>query len=125
MMPLKRILLVLALSTTCVLAASAPAMARTPFDGLWSVSIFTDVGTCDRAYRYPVQIINGAVLPGGADPSVRIVGRVDRSGVARVTVSRGDQWAHGAGRLSMRSGSGTWTSPSARCSGRWTAERRG
>ena len=105
----------------------APATARSIFDGIWSVVTVTEVGTCDRAYRHPVQIVNGIVRlpPGDADASVHIVGRVDRHGVARVTVRRGDQWAQGLGRLSTQSGSGTWTSPSAKCSGHWTAERRG
>ena len=105
----------------------APATARSIFDGTWSVVIVTEVGTCDRAYRHPVQIVNGIVRlpPGDADASVHIAGRVDPRGVARVTVRRGDQWAHGVGRLSTQSGSGTWRSPTAKCSGHWTAERRG
>ena len=31
--------------------ASAPASARSNFDGTWSVLIVTHKGTCDRAYR--------------------------------------------------------------------------
>jgi hypothetical protein len=119
--------LALAFGVAVMFSGPAPATARSAFDGIWSVVIVTEVGTCERAYRHPVQIVNGIVRlpPGDAEASVNIAGRVDQRGVARVTVSRGDQLAHGVGRLSTRSGSGTWTSQTARCSGRWIAERRG
>ena len=55
-----------ALAAAAILAAtavpaSAPAIARSNFDGAWSVLIVTQKGTCDRAYRYPGKISNGSV----------------------------------------------------------------
>ena len=44
-----------ALFVTAWLCTSPHAMARTPFDGAWSVLIVTDRGTCDRAYRYALR----------------------------------------------------------------------
>jgi len=104
-------------STGSALAAS--------FDGLWSVLVVTESGTCDRAYRYPVRVVNGRVIYSG-EASVDVSGRVDPGGRVRVSIGRGDQSAIGSGRLGHDSGSGTWRgrSPSAACTGSWTAERR-
>src|SRR5437660_7827179 len=70
--------------------ASAPASARSNFDGQWSVLIVTQKGTCDRAYRYPVKIDNGAVGYAG-EASFNVSGKVGANGAVTVTVSRGDK----------------------------------
>lgn len=96
------------------------------YDGLWSVLIITEKGTCDRGYRYAVRIKGGRV--GHADPassSFRISGNVSGGGATRVTVARGNQSASGTGRMSRNSGSGRWQSAKRECSGTWQAERRG
>jgi hypothetical protein len=83
----------------------------------------TQKGTCDRAYRYPVRITNGAVGYAG-EASFNVSGKVGDTGAVIVMVSRGNQSATGTGRMSATDGSGTWTSASGECSGAWTAERR-
>ena len=103
--------------------ASAPAAARSNFDGTWSVLIVTQKGTCDRAYRYPVRIANGSVGYAG-DSSFTVSGKVGDNGAVTVKVARGSQSANGQGRLSATDGSGMWTAGSGDCSGTWTAERR-
>ena len=103
--------------------ASAPASARSNFDGQWSVLIVTQKGTCDRAYRYPVKIERGAVGYAGS-ASFTVSGKVDPKGAVTVTVARGSQSATGTGRMSDSDGSGTWIAGSGDCSGTWTAERR-
>jgi hypothetical protein len=123
----------LALAGLLALAAIPDASAATKakrasggFDGLWSVLIITEKGTCDRGYRYAVRIKGGRV--GHADPagsSFRISGSVAGNGAARVSVVRGDQSASGSGRLTRDSGAGRWTSSKGECSGIWQAERRG
>jgi hypothetical protein len=111
-------------------AATPPADARTPaarsFDGAWSVVVVTDSGTCDRAYRYGVQISNGRISYEGGS-GVDIFGRVGPRGQVSVQVRQGDQQATGAGRLSQASGEGRWSgaSPHQQCAGHWIAERRG
>jgi hypothetical protein len=105
-------------------AGSAPiAAGRVNFDGAWSVLIVTQKGTCDRAYRYPVQIQNGLVGYAGS-ASFTVSGKVGDAGAVTVTVARGSQSATGTGRMSATDGSGTWTAASGECSGTWTAERR-
>jgi hypothetical protein len=103
--------------------ASAPATAKSNYDGNWSVLIVTQKGTCDRAYRYPVKIQNGSVGYAGS-ASFTVSGKVGDKGAVTVTVARGSQSATGQGHLSLTDGSGRWTAASGECSGTWTAERR-
>jgi hypothetical protein len=113
------------LAAVVVLTAGSIAFARSGFDGLWSVTIVTDKGTCDRAYRYPLRIANGQIYQASeGDQSFNIFGHVQPSGRVVVAVSRGGQRADGNGRLSGRQGHGVWSSP-AGCAGRWEADRRG
>jgi len=104
------------------------AMAATPvgsapsYDGVWSVVIMTERGSCDRAYRYPIRIQNGAVLAEGSSPAT-ITGKVAGNGSVTVTVSAGSKSAIGSGRLSGTAGVGSWKG--GECSGTWEAERRG
>ena len=44
---------------------AVPATSAPNYDGLWSVVIITNKGTCDRAYRYPIRIARGTVLNAG------------------------------------------------------------
>jgi hypothetical protein len=117
-------LTVLALGTPALGRAPAP-LAPTPFDGKWSVLIVTDAGTCDRAYRYALNISNGRVSYD--DPSFSVSGHVDSRGNVSVSVSAGGERANGTGQLSSDYGSGDWTghSSTSACSGYWQAERRG
>jgi hypothetical protein len=102
--------------------ASTASFAVPRYDGLWSVSIITEKGDCDRGYRYPVRISNG-LLANAGDSVFTISGRVGGTGAITVTVSAGGKSASGSGRLAGNSGMGSWSGGS--CSGSWTAERRG
>src|ERR1700726_4734622 len=113
------------LAAVVVLAAGGVARARTGFYGIWSVTIITDTGACNRAYRTPVRIANGRVYQAGEGDEFNIFGRVQRSGRIFVAVSRGGQRADGSGRLSGLRGHGVWSSPAAGCAGQWEAERSG
>lgn len=114
----------LAILMASVVPASPAAIAAKPnFDGQWSVLIVTEKGTCDRAYRYPVRIENGAVGYAGS-AAFNVSGKVGDNGAVTVTVSRGSQSARGTGRMSGTDGAGTWVAGSGECSGTWTAERR-
>ena len=113
-------------AASVVVGVGSEALARTRFDGLWSVAIVTQRGNCDRSYRYPVAIINGIVQQAAnlGDGSVAIAGRVAGSGAVAVSVRRGDQFARGSGRLNTVGGTGQWLSPTSGCAGYWVAERR-
>ena len=117
-----RALFVLGFAAFAMTGLARPAAAS---DGLWSVLIVTEKGTCDRGYRYPVRIVRGVVKHAdGANSSFDIRGRA-RGGRITVTVSRGSQSASGSGRIGATSGTGTWRTKSGECSGTWTAEKRG
>jgi hypothetical protein len=56
-----------AVSVACFGLAATPATALPAYDGLWSVSIVTEKGDCDRGYRYPIRITRG-VLSNAGEP---------------------------------------------------------
>ena len=87
-------------------------------DGNWSVLIITEKGSCDRGFRYSVNVSNGRVKYQG-DAAVNLTGAVAPNGLIKVSIRVGDQGANGTGRLSASSGVGTW-----RGAGSWEAERR-
>jgi hypothetical protein len=97
------------------------ATAQAAFDGPWSVMIQSESGPCSGAYRYGVEIVDGAVTHEGTP-----YGRVTANGSVRVRLTLGDQHAEGVGRLSGGVGSGVWrgVGQSGSCAGRWFAERR-
>jgi hypothetical protein len=102
--------------------ASSASFAVPRYDGLWSVSIVTEKGDCDRGYRYPIRISNGQLVNAG-DTAFTITGKVAETGAITVTVSAAGKSATGSGRLAGDAGGGHWTGGA--CSGTWTAERRG
>ena len=126
--------LAVALAALIAAASIAPSDAGAPrrrapltnaYDGLWSVSVVTVHGDCDRGYRYPLRIDGGHVGKADEDPAYAVAGAVGRGGVIGVTVSGGGQSAVGYGRLTRNAGRGVWRTSNGRCSGQWTAERRG
>jgi hypothetical protein len=102
--------------------ATTSSYAVPAYDGLWSVSIVTEKGDCDRGYRYPIRIENGALANAGSVTAITINGKVQPTGAITVIVSSGSKSATGSGRLSGDLGEGHWTG--GECSGSWTAERR-
>ena len=123
-----------AVLSTSLLAASllsAPNLegafaAQGDYVGSWSVLILTKkAGSCEGAYRYTVNIApNGSITYGGPS-DFTASGRVSANGAVSVRISRGDQAAQGAGKLTGTRGRGSWSSPTGGCSGTWRAERRG
>jgi hypothetical protein len=124
--------LLTAIATGAVLAAAVatPSDAaikyrKGPYDGLWSVSILTQLGPCDPSYRYPARIIGGQIHQADSDFSYQISGAVNHDGGISVTVSKGGQSATGYGRLNATRGAGWWRADGGQCSGVWNAARRG
>ena len=102
--------------------AATSTYAVPSYDGLWSVSIVTEKGDCDRGYRYPIRIQNGALANAGSVTAITINGKVQPTGAITVIVSSGAKSATGSGRLSGDIGEGRWSG--GECSGTWSAERR-
>jgi hypothetical protein len=116
----------LSVAALLALAGADRAVNAAPsFDGEWSVVVITETGECDRAYRYPVKVVNGSIRYEG-EAGITISGRVNQNGRMSASVQRGEQRADGTGKLTGTTGVGTWTGKSrtSQCSGRWEAEKR-
>jgi hypothetical protein len=96
----------------------APAMAQTPYDGLWQVTVVTKSGSCEPQTRSTLTIADGKISAAGADVS----GSIGREGLVKVSIGG----AYANGQLSGNAGSGKWNGASAGipCSGRWEASRQ-
>src|SRR5215467_11650093 len=110
-----------ALLLVCTPTNAAPRVGVSPYDGTWSVAIYTLRGDCGSV-RVGVRIVGSSVY--SEDQSYRARGSVGRNGVVRVAVSGYGRSAAGTGRLSGDSGSGSWRSSRGECSGTWSASRR-
>lgn len=103
-------------------AISVPALAEN-FDGKWAVQMKTEKGSCDPAVSTTLGVQGGRIEEAGLIISAR--GTVDARGQVSVQVSGGGDTMAARGVLARNAGSGTWTSPSRQCSGRWSASREG
>ena len=117
-------------TVTCLIAAvsfcallPATAVARSSaYDGSWELAFVTQRGACDPTYNFTVNINQGIVT----HPNLlKFKGNVARSGVVHASVSVGEKFASGSGKLSGGTGRGTWTGYAGRerCSGYWNAQR--
>jgi hypothetical protein len=112
-----RIRTILFASAAATLAA-APAIAQSPYDGLWNVKVVTKTGSCEPETRSTLTITDGKVSAAGAD----VTGSIGHEGLVRVSIGG----AYANGQLSGNVGSGKWNGASAGipCSGRWEASRQ-
>src|SRR2546423_13318894 len=96
--PLSALTALAMLAISAVPASPAPISAAKPnFDGAWSVLIVTESGKCDRAYRYPIKIENGAGGFAGS-ASFSVFGNGGTKGAVTVTDAPGSQSATGTRR---------------------------
>ena len=112
------------LAVVCGALAAGVAVARSNYDGSWSVTFYTHSGPCGAAYRSGVIIQNGVIYSEAG--GINFNGRVTSNGAVRASVSAGGQYASGSGRLGRYSGSGVWHGQGSggSCSGDWAATRR-
>ncbi|MBV9560236.1 MAG: hypothetical protein JOY90_07215 [Bradyrhizobium sp.] len=105
---------VLGLST----ATAAPALAQSPYDGTWNVTIVTKSGSCEPTASSTLLVTDGKISAAGANVS----GSIGREGLVRVSING----AYANGQVSGNAGSGKWNGASAGipCSGRWEAVRQ-
>ena len=102
------------------------ARATRAFDGIWSVSIYTQSGPCDPSYRYPARIIGGQIRQADNDFSYQLSGVVVSSGAIAVTVTKSGQSATGYRPVARQQTAAAAGAPqSVQCYGIWNAVRRG
>jgi hypothetical protein len=113
-----RIAAVFSASALTAALIAAPAVAQTPYDGLWNVTVVTKSGSCEPQTHSTLTITDGKVSAAGAD----VTGSIGHEGVVRVSIGG----AYANGQLSGNAGSGKWNGASAGipCSGRWQASRQ-
>jgi hypothetical protein len=125
MKSLSRLLLAPTVAAALLLPLSPTNAAHrgggSPYDGTWSVAIYTQRGDCSSV-RVAAQIVGGRVY--SKDQSYQANGAVGANGVIRVSVASGRLSASGSGRLSANSGAGRWASSRGECSGSRSASRR-
>jgi type 1 fimbria pilin len=99
-------------------SAAAPALAQTPYDGLWSVTIMTSTGSCEPTASSTLTVTDGKISGAGANVS----GSIGNGGLVKVSING----AYANGQLSGNAGSGKWNGASGGipCSGRWQASRQ-
>jgi len=107
--------------SACV-GVSTVAEARNSYDGSWNLAFYTQRGSCDPTYNFTVNINGGVVTHPNL---VKFRGYVAASGAVRASVTVGEKYASGSGKLVGVSGRGIWTGRAGheRCSGYWTAQR--
>ena len=97
-----------------------PAAAK-DFDGQWAVQLQTLSGSCDATLSTTVGVARGRIDESGLIMTSN--GSVDEKGRIALQVAGGGHTFAANGKLAARAGSGTWTSPSKQCSGKWVATR--
>jgi hypothetical protein len=115
-MRLNRIGLVLFASV--LTGAISPVLAQSPYDGLWTVTIVTNSGSCEPSASSTLTVTDGKISAAGAD----VTGSVGREGLVKVSING----AYANGQITGNTGSGKWNGASAGipCSGRWQASRQ-
>jgi hypothetical protein len=103
---------------TLFAGAAAPALAQSPYDGLWQVTIVTNSGTCEPTASSTLTVTDGKI----SGPGANVSGNIGREGFVKVSING----AYANGQLNGNSGSGKWNGASAGipCSGRWQASRQ-
>jgi hypothetical protein len=98
------------------MARIAPALAQTPYDGVWDVTIETRAGGCEPSVSYRLTVHDGRVS-GPAD----IAGTVAHEGMVKVSFNG----AYANGQLVGKTGAGKWNAAASGkpCSGRWEATK--
>ena len=105
---------------TCLLAPLSAAQAAS-FDGRWTVDVTTDVGPCEKSFQGSVTIASGTITD--ATSASATAGFVEANGTVWARFSRDGQTARAQGHFSGAKGSGTWSSSTSYCGGRWSARK--
>jgi hypothetical protein len=93
-----------------------PALAGTPYDGIWDVTVETRAGSCERSAQYRLTVLDGKI-----SGAANVAGTVAHEGMVKVTLNG----AYAFGQLDGKIGSGKWNAASAGkpCSGHWQATK--
>src|ERR1700727_1957422 len=99
-----------------LLLLAGPALAGTPYDGVWDVTVETKAGSCDPSAQFRLTVQDGKI-----SGAANITGTVSHEGMVKVTLNG----AYAFGQLGGHAGSGRWNTASAGkpCSDHWQATK--
>ena len=118
----RRAVLGAALAAALLPAGTVPAWAATEFDGTWTVRLEAQQGPCGQSRAVTVDVADGRVTYAGTE-NVTATGTVPQSGKVQLRFVHGADVLEAKGSVSGNLGWGSWTSPSGRCSGSWSARK--
>ena len=109
----------LVLCASVLTGTVSPALAQSPYDGLWTVTIVTFSGSCEPTASSTLTVTDGKISAPGSD----VTGSIGHEGLVKVSING----AYANGQITGNTGSGKWNGASAGipCSGRWHAARQG
>jgi hypothetical protein len=110
-----------AIPAVLVLGAFNSATAAS-VDGEWEVDVMTEVGPCEPVQQFPMIVANGHIC-GSAASAAQTVGFVENNGTMWVRFTSAEDVVRIQGKLAGATGSGTWSSGSRYCGGKWRAKK--
>jgi len=93
-------------------------------DGVYSVTVTTEVGSCEKTQQGTVTIEGGRIVSTG-EVQAEIGGAIGRDGSVSLVLRSGNNIAHVSGHIGGGRGDGAWSLPTSQCGGRWRAQRKG
>lgn len=111
-----------ALVIVALVVAETTARAQSRYDGVWSVSLITNQGSCGHR-DIEVRVSNGKISHFGDQGFFTASGEVGEEGRVEASIGALGIWASAQGRLSEFRGLGSWVLPERGCSGKWVADR--
>jgi len=111
-----------AIPALLVLGVFNPASATTTVDGEWEVDVMTEIGPCEPVQQFPIIVAKGHI-GGSTASSAQTVGFIEDNGSMWVRFTSPNDTVRIQGKLTRASGSGTWSSGTRYCGGKWRAKK--
>lgn len=102
-------------------AATVPAQAGMPHDGVWTVSLVTKAGDCSPSLSSRIKVREGRVSENYL--LAQIYGAITSRGRVSLQVTGAGDSMTAQGKIAGEQGRGSWMSSSRKCSGTWFAVR--
>ena len=112
--------LILAAAALFAAAPVAAQGAASLFEGRWTIVAVADDGRCDKAYRLPIDVQDGAIRYAGRH-AVDANGRIDSAGQLTMTLAHDGDVVKAEGSLGVQTGNGEWASSG--CAGTWKGRK--
>ena len=110
------------LAACFVLIATIPAFAASNHDGRWKVDVETTVGNCPRGGE-TIVTIKGNRVAGLEAQGIDAWGYIDDANAFVGRFTQGEKVLRANGEVKGQSASGSWSSNTDYCGGRWSARK--